>query len=69
MNIYEAVTRACQEPTLVDALTWIAIWETGRIVLQAQEFERTGVSTAGHGGAYDTCFRLCFDRVLERFGK
>lgn len=67
MNIDEAVARACEEPTLVDALSWIAIWEVGRVVAQVREFDKTGVSTASHGGAYDTAFASCFRQVLARY--
>jgi len=64
MNAVEASQRACQEPTLEDALSWIAVWETERAVAQALEWKRTGVSTAGHGGGWDTCFKVLFERVL-----
>ena len=65
MNIDEAVTRACTEPTLVKALSWIAIWEAERVVGQAFRWKETGVSTASHGGGWDTCFEYCFTRVLD----
>lgn len=67
MNIDEAVLKACEEPTLVDALTWIAVWESERAIRQAERFFKTGESTASHGGGWDTCFRTCFKRVLERY--
>lgn len=67
MNITEAVKRACEEPTLSKALTWIAVWETERAVAQAFEWKRTGISTAGHGGGWDTCFERCFEEVLRVF--
>ena len=65
MNIDEAVNRACEEPTLTKALSWIAIWESERAIVQAIEWKRTGVSTASHGGGWDTCFEYCFKRVIE----
>ena len=64
MNLEEACQRACQEPTLEEALTWMAVWETERVVAQALEYKRTGVSTAAHGGGWDTCFKVLFERVL-----
>jgi len=67
MNIDEAVARACREPSLTEALTWIAIWETDRAVKQALEWERTGVSTASHGGGWDTNFGYLFEHVMEHF--
>jgi hypothetical protein len=69
MNIDEAVTRACAEPTLVKALSWIAIWETERVVQQAIQHEKTGVSTASHGGGWDTCFDFCFSLVITKFNQ
>jgi hypothetical protein len=67
MNIDQAVERACQEPTLVDALSWIAIWETERVIGQALRWKETGVSEASHGGGWDTCFKYCFTRVLTQW--
>lgn len=58
MNLEEAVTKACEMPTLVDALTYIAIWETERVVKQARE-----------NSTWTTCFKVCFDMVLDRYGK
>lgn len=67
MNIEEALTRACAEPTLVKALSWIAIWETERVAQQAVQHEKTGVSAAACGGKWDTCFDLCFTNVIARW--
>ncbi len=55
-NIDEAVARACRETTLLDALTWIAVWENNRAVKQAGENDR-----------WETCFRANFRRVMEKF--
>ena len=65
----EAVNRACGEPTLADALTWIAVWETERVVKQAKRFFETGISTASHGGGWDTCFGPFFKAVLGKYPK
>jgi hypothetical protein len=67
-TLTEAVERACQEPTLLDALTWIAVWECERAIEQAYAFKLTGVSTAANGG-WDTCFRSCFSAVMEAWAK
>jgi len=67
VKLEEAVIRACSEPTLVDALSWIAVWDSERAVRQAIEHSRTGVSTAHHGGGWDTCFKHCFELVFERW--
>jgi hypothetical protein len=67
MKINDAVRQACQEPTLLDALDFIAIWESEHIVKQAKAYFETGVSTASHEGGWDTCFRVCFKQVLVRW--
>jgi len=58
MNLDEAVKKACEEPTLAKALAWIAIWESERVVRFVLRHR---------GQSWDTCFRLCFERVLERY--
>jgi hypothetical protein len=67
MNVEEAVARACAEPTLEEALSWIAVWEADRAIGQALRCERTGQSTAAPGQTHDTCFRVCFKRVLAQY--
>jgi len=54
MNIKEATENACKEDSLVDALTYIAIWENERVVKY--------VTT--HKGPFETCFGMCFNSVL-----
>ena len=56
MNIDEAVERACKEPTLLDALAWICVWESERAIEQALK-----------GARWDTCFKLCLNRVLDSY--
>lgn len=63
MNFIEAVKRACQEPTLIKALTWICIWDSERIVRQAK---KSLVDANGKG--WDTCFRLCLASVIDEYG-
>lgn len=58
MNIDGAVERACQEKTLLEALVWIAVWENDRAVQQARENE-----------TWETCFKLCFQRVMDAYRK
>lgn len=53
MNLQEAVAEAITRPTLLDALSWIAVWECDRAVRQACT-----------SGGYDTCFRRSFDELL-----
>lgn len=68
MHYKEAVARACQEPTLAAALSWIAVWETERAIGQVRTYDKTGVSTASHGGSHDTHFLLYFKEVLNKYG-
>jgi len=56
MNITEATKRACQEPTLLDALSFICVWESERVVKQARENEQ-----------WETCFKVCLESVLDNF--
>lgn len=65
MKLKDAVERACQEQTLVDALTWIAVWESERAIAQAKDFYLTGVRTGSDDAGWDTCFRVCFSAVME----
>lgn len=67
MNIDQAVARACEEPTLLDALGWICVWESERAIQQAKEFFETGIRTGSHGGGWDTCFKFCLKLVMESY--
>jgi hypothetical protein len=62
MNISEAVERACEKPTLVEALSWICVWESERIIKQAK---KNLVDSDGKG--WDTCFKYCIERVMEEY--
>ena len=55
-SIDEAVKRACEEETFVKALSWIAIWETERIVKQARENKQ-----------WDTMFEYLFKQVADAY--
>ncbi len=55
-NIIEATKRACEEPTLLDALTWICVWESLRVVKQARENPQ-----------WETCFKVCLRSVLDNY--
>ena len=65
-HITQAVERACQEKSLLDALTWICVWESERIIKQAKK----GLKDAD-GKGLDTCFRVCFrvclKEVMEKY--
>ena len=65
MKIDEAVKKACQEPTLLDALSYICVWESERAIEQARH--RYGSGTDGVG--WDTCFKHCLRLVMEQYDK
>ena len=64
MNIKEATKRACQEATLIDALSFICLWESERAIKQAIKNNKTGYVDAD-GKAWDTCFKHCIKSVMD----
>lgn len=65
MNVWEAAKRACEEPTLLKALSWIAVWESERLV----EYVRNHHEEIDNGGQWETCFYICFKLVTEEYAK
>lgn len=65
MEFYEAIEVACKEPTLVDALGSIAVWENERVVQQAKKFFETGERTGSGDAAWDTCFTYLFNQTIK----
>ena len=62
----EAGTELLQDERFTQALAAAALVESERIVKQAREFDRTGISTAGHTGAqWDSCFESIFRKLLN----
>lgn len=51
-----ALERALQEPSLLEALTWLSVWEHERA---HSSFVRTG--------GRETCFKYAFQKLLEQF--
>jgi hypothetical protein len=66
MNFKEAIECALQEPTLLDALTLIAVWDTERSIRQARRYFVTG-ETNPDGMGWETCFRVCFKAVMQKW--
>lgn len=62
MDITEATERACQEPTLLDALSWICVWDSERAIKQAKK----GLTDAD-GKGWDTCFKRCLGSVMRAY--
>jgi len=58
MNIDEAVKRAMEEETLLDALTFGCIWESERIVKEARGNE-----------TWHTCFKITLDQIMTEWDK
>lgn len=56
LNITEAAQKACEQPTLLEALSWICVWESERVVKQARENPQ-----------WDTCFTTCLKAVMDNF--
>jgi len=56
MNIDEAVARACEEPTILKALSWMAVWESERIVVQARGNE-----------TWETCCETSFEHLVNKW--
>jgi hypothetical protein len=65
-SLASAVERACKEPTLTKALSWIAVWETERAIKQAKRGEVTNPDT---GAMWDTCFEYLFNEVQRAYRK
>ncbi len=68
VSVPEAIATALKQPTLVDALSWIAIWDTERTVRQAlRNVGPDNRKETGHGGLWETTFKLLFEQVLEQW--
>ena len=65
MNITEATKIACQQPTLLDALTYICVWESERAIAQA----RNNYGSGANGAGWDTCFKTCLKSVIDKYPK
>jgi hypothetical protein len=63
IKLEEAVEKACKEKTLLDALTFICIWECGRAINQA----RFNYGSGANGAGWDTCFKLCLESVMNKW--
>lgn len=67
MTFEEALKKACEQPTLLDALNWVAVWECERAIQQAKQFFETGERTGTDGQAWDTCFKFCLEKVMAEY--
>jgi hypothetical protein len=69
MNFQEAVDIACEEPTLLDALSWISIWEFERVLPLAHKFLNGESPRQLDGRGWDTCIKYLHKQVMEQFGQ
>jgi hypothetical protein len=67
MNFTEAIDRACQEPTLVDALSWIAVWECERVIPNAHSFLSGERPALANGQGWDSCFKYLIDETMKAY--
>ena len=56
LTLTEATNRACEEPTMLEALAWICVWESERIVAQAKRMS-----------PWDTCFKISLRSVINEW--
>lgn len=68
MNYTEAATKACEQPTFLIALSWMALWECERAIQQALQNEKEGTKNPD-GSKWDTCFTVCFQEVSKQWNK
>lgn len=69
MNYEQAIDRACEEPTLLEALSWIAVWESERVIPVAHQFLSGKSPRNGDGSGWTTCFKFLFNEVMEQYGQ
>lgn len=65
-NIDAAVKIALTQPSLVAALSWMAVWESERVVRQAIRNTIDDTREAD-GKRWDTCFEFAFNRLIEKW--
>jgi len=67
MTLNEAIDRACEEPTLLDAQAWIALWECERVIPNAHKFLNGESERGPNGQGWDTCFKFLIKEVTEQY--
>lgn len=64
MNFTEAINKACQQPTLIEALAWISTWECERVIPEAHKFLNGDKPRGPDGQGWDTCFGFLIKQVM-----
>lgn len=67
MDLESAVDRACREPTLLDAISWIALWECERVIPKAHSFLNGETSRNADGMGWETCFKYAINEVMKAY--
>lgn len=65
-RLKEALERAVEEPSLLDAFVFIAVWECERAIQQARRHFKTG-ERGPDGQGWDTCFGMLFRNVEKEW--
>jgi hypothetical protein len=67
MNLSQATKAACKELTLLDALSFICVWESERVVKQAHKNLTDNTPANGSGAMWETCFKTCIKSVIDNY--
>lgn len=67
MNFEAAIDEACKQPTLLDALSWIAVWECERVIPNAHSFLNGERSRNENGQGWETCFKFVIDETMKAY--
>ena len=62
-NFTTALEHALTQPTLIEALTSICVWESERAIRQVA----TQPGSGSDGAGWDTCFNYVISAVLSRY--
>jgi len=67
MNWQDGVRLACREPTIIKALSYIAVWECERVIPQAHRYLNKEIPCGSDGQGWDTCFEFLIKEVMEQY--
>lgn len=67
MNFQEAVDKACKEPTLLDALSWICVWENERVIPIAMDAKLGKIPRGPNSQGWNSCFKFLIKEVMEQY--
>lgn len=67
MNLSDVIDRACQEPTLLDALAWVSVWECERVIVEAHKVLNNQTPRNADGSGWSTCFKFLIKETMEQY--